>query len=172
MNEYYSRRAGHSFEGVEVLRYKIVLPEISERQCISEFYKGIYDRVIAYCEGDLIKYAEQKYTDCDMPKKKFNYPPISYALVGKVTAEKDGLLFIKLVASVSQRGLSDTITVYDAHAWDLNEERLLPPKMAARSYFGGGSFRQLGKDGFLVENGKAFVCRKEGLSPLEIAKKE
>lgn len=172
MIEYYFHRAGHSFEGVETLRYKIVLPRLSDHSAITEFYKGIYDRVIAYCEGELVKYSEKKYADCQIPRKRFNYPPITYTLEGRVTWQTEELLFIKLSATASQKEMSEKVTVYDAHVWSISEERLLPPKMAAREYFGGGSFRQLGKNGFLVENGKAYICCKNKLLPLEIVKKE
>lgn len=172
MIEYYSHRAGHNFEGVEILRVKVVLPRFSDYEGLSDFYRGIYDRVISYCDRELVDHAKKKYTECTMPKKKFDYPPIIYSLTGRVTFEKDDLLFVKLIATASQKGISDTVTVYDAHAWSVSEERMIPPKMAAKTYFGGGSFRQIGKDGFLVENGKAFICSRHRLMPFEVNRSE
>lgn len=167
MIEYYTHRAGHTFEGVEILRYRIVLPRFSNLEGISEFYRGICDRVISYCDGDLKRHAEKKYMDCSMPKKKFNYPPIIYNLSGRVTAEVNGLIFVKLTATATHRGINDTLCVYDAHVWSTSDQRLLPPKAAAREYFGRGSFRQIGKNGFLVENGKAFICYRDRLTSFE-----
>ena len=167
MIEYYSHRAGHTFEGVEILRYRVVLPSFSDLKCISEFYHSIYDRVVSYCEVELKKYAEKKYAECTIQKKKFNYPPIVYSLSGRVTAEDRGLIFVKLTATATQRGISDTVCVYDAHVWSASDERLIPPQTAAKEYFGGGTFRQIGKNGFLIENGKPFICLHNKLVPLE-----
>ena len=170
MIEYYSHRAGHNFEGVEILRYKIVLPRFSDYEEISGFYRGIYDRVISYCEGELVKHAEKKYVECDIPRKKFDYPPIVYSLSGRVTYECGDLLFVKLTATATQKGMSDAVCVYDAHAWSLSDRRLIPPKMAARAHFKCGNFRKIGKNGFLVEDGKAFICYRDRLMPFEMSK--
>ena len=172
MIEYYTHSAGHCFDGVQVLRYKIALPHFSGRDKISVFYREIYNRALGYCESELCSLSEKKYAECNMPRKKFDYPPLIYRLEGRVTCVEGDLVFVKLTASVSQRGLSDTLTVYDPHVWSLSEELLLPPKMAAREYMGTGkASKKIGKNGFLVENGKPYVCLKNVLLPLDVEKK-
>ena len=173
MIEYYTHAAGHNFEGVEILRYRIVLPCFSDSLRISDFYREIYDKVLCYCERELTSYSEEKYLECDLPKKKFEYRPLIYRLEGRATCAEGDLLFVKLTASVMQRGLTEPHVIYDAHAWSLSDERLIPPKMAAREYFGSryNQYKRIGKNGFLVENGKPYVCCGNTLRPLEFIKK-
>lgn len=171
MVEYYSLTQGHSFEGTPILRYKIALPRFTDKARMTEFYGQIYDRVIGYCKDDLCRHSEEKYLQCDIPRKKFDYPPLIYRLEGRVTCIDGDLLFVKLTATVSQRGLSNTVTVYDAHAWSVSDECLIPPKAAAREYLKVRKApRQMGKNGFLVENGKAFICLKDRLVPISLDK--
>ena len=164
MFSYFSQGGRHRAEGVEVLRYRISLPVFPNQDRISNFYGDILKQVCGYCESELQEYAEKRYALCDIPKKKFNYPPIFYTLDGKVTYEDSEVLFVKLTAQIKQRGFSDLWrTVYDAHAWSLPDELLLPPKQAAAVFLEKKNIpKGLGVEkGFLVENGKYYVCYKD-----------
>lgn len=169
MIEYYSHSERHIHDGVEILRYRLVLPRITDKEKITDFYREVFDSTLLFCKGELCKYSEKKYLLCDLPKKKFNYPPVIYRLEGCVTYESDEHLFVKLTASVEQRESISTRRVYDAHAWSVSDERLLPPRMAAREYLHIKRLpKELRRQGFLVEDGRAYICTSKGLMPLEL----
>ena len=169
MFSYFNQGGRHRAEGVEVLRYRISLPVFPEQTVISNFYEDIFKLVLGYCENELKNYAEGRYTKCDMPKKKFNYPPVFYTLDGKVTYEDSEIIFVKLTAETKQRGFSDLWRkAYDAHAWSLPDELLLPPKQAAAVFLEKKKIpKSLGAEkGFLVENGKYYVCCKDRMEEI------
>ena len=169
MIEYYSCSDTHVYEGVELLRYRIALPRISSNDNITDFYQEIFDTTLLFCKGELCKYSEEKYLLCDLPKKKFNYSPIVYRLDGRVTHADGDYLFVKLTASVTQRGSKENIKTFDAHVWSLPDGRLVPPKMAAREYLQTKKLpRELKGNEFLIDGGRAYICTPKGLSPLEI----
>lgn len=169
MIEYFSSSAGHIYEGVEILRYRIVLPRITGNDNITDFYREIFDSTLLFCKGELCKYSEEKYLLCDLPKKRFNYSPIVYRLEGRVTHADSECLFVKLTASVCQRGGSDSTRAYDAHAWSLSDGRLLPPRAAAREYLQAKRLpREIKGKEFLIDGGKAYICTPTELTPLDI----
>lgn len=166
MSEQFSQWGRHIFEGVEVLRYSIDLNIPTDREKIREFYRGVYENALLCCENELCRYAADKYGESDDPKKRYDYVPIRYRLEGKTTFCNGDMMFIKLTAEL--RGKGATERVYDAHVWSLTEQCLLPPKMAARSFLGKGKLpKGLSRSGFLVENGKPFICQTHRLIPLE-----
>ena len=168
MLEYYTVSKKHTFEGVEVLRYRITFPVISDSEEISVFYREIGDAAADFCSTKLTVYAEERYTDCTDPKKKFLYTPLCYELEGKVTHTDGELMFIMLRARTYQRYPRDSGTsVYDAHAWSLSDKCLLPPKHAARCFLGKRKLpRDIGKNGFLVDNGTPYICYPHGTERL------
>ncbi|MBQ8849213.1 MAG: hypothetical protein IJ011_02635 [Clostridia bacterium] len=172
MFEYYSSSRGHIFEGVEVLRYSITLPSFPEAERISLFYRDVFDAVLSYCNTELTAYAEKRYAECELPKKRFTYTPVCYRLDGRVTHDDGELTFVKLTATVGQREPKlESLCALDAHAWSLSEQCLLPPRQAARRIMGKGKIsREIGKNGFLAENGKMYVCFPDRLA--EIGKNE
>ena len=170
MLEYYTISNKHIFEGVEVLRYRITLPAISDAEEITVFYREIGDAAADFCSTSLTAYAEERYAECELPKKKFVYAPLCYELEGRVTYEDGELIFIMLRACTHQRLPQDSGTsVYDAHAWSLTDKCLLPPRYAARSFLGKRRLpRDIGKNGFLVDNGIPYICYPDRSERLQI----
>ena len=166
MSEQYSQWGKQISKGVEVLRYRIDLNIPTDKERIQEFYRGVYENALLCCKNDLSRYADERYDLSSDPKKRYAYTPIRYRLEGKATFCDGDMMFIKLTAELRRDGAAET--VYDAHAWSLSEQCLLPPKMAARAFLGKGRLpRGLSKAGFLVENGKPFICHAHRLIPIE-----
>ena len=159
--------------GVETLRYRISLPEFSEYEAISEFYRNIFEAVLEYCENDLQKIAEKEYTECDIPKKKFRYVPLRYTLDGMITYEDERLIFVKLIAKLIKNGAYDSGRVaYDAHAWSKKDQSLVPPRQAAEGFIKSSDIQRVlrKKSGFLIENGKYFVYSRNGIKEISPTK--
>ncbi len=166
MSEQYSQWGKQMSEGVEILRYRIDLNIPTDKEQIQDFYRGVYENALLCCENDLSRYATEKYKISTDPRKRYAYVPIRYRLEGKATFCDGDMMFIKLTAELLRDGATET--VYDSHVWSLSEECLIPPKMAARAFLGKGRLpRELSKSGFLVENGKPFICQPRRLIPIE-----
>ncbi len=164
MVTYFNQGGRHKAEGVEILRYRLCLPVFTDKKRISKFYEDISELTLEYCKNELTEYAKKAYTECDIPKKKFNFPPICYSLDGRVTYEDGYTAFVKLIAKTEHRGSPDEYrTAYDAHAWSLSDELLMPPRLAAEGFLGRRDIPRTlrGDTGFLVENGKYYVCFKD-----------
>ena len=170
MLDYFCRSERYCFEGVELLRYKIVLPELRRYPKISEFYRDIFEIVVNYCESALRDKAKEEYDNCEIPRKKFNYPPICYSLDGRITYADDEVIFVRLIAETRKRGIENSvIRACDAHAWSPRDQLLMPPKQAAGLFLKKKdipkSLKQ--KNGFFVENGKFYTCGGEGIEEIQ-----
>ena len=130
MLEYYTLSKKHTCEGVEVLRYRITFPVISDSEEISVFYREIGDAAADFCSTKLTVYAEERYTDCTDPKKKFLYTPLCYELEGKVTHFDGELMFIMLRARTYQRYPRDSGTRYAAASMPNRTSSSRPPYTA------------------------------------------
>ncbi len=159
----------HKAEGVEVLRYRLCLPVFSQSDRISKFYGDIAELAHQYCKNELSRRAEEIFYNCDMPKKRFNYPPICYCLEGRVTYEDGDIAFVKLLAKSEHRGFPDDRRfAMDAHAWSLSDSLLIPPRQAAEGFLTRRDIpKALGKQGgFLVENGKYYICFRDRMEEI------
>ena len=170
MLEYYTISNKHIFDGVEVLRYRITLPAISDAEEITVFYREIGDAAADFCATRLTVYSEKRYAECTVPKKRFVYTPLCYELEGQVTYSDGELMFVRLLASTYQRLPQDGgVSVYDAHAWSLTDRCLLPPRHAARQFLGKRRLpRDIGRNGFLVDNGTPYICYPDRMERLQL----
>ena len=165
----YTRMDRCFYDGVEVLRYKIELPNLPRLNKITEFYRGCADKAAEYCEGELSELARSEYISSDMSQKKFRYKGLVYKLCGRVTYENDGLLFIYLTASLEGGG-RERVTSADGHAWDKADEGLLPPNQAIRRVRPDIKLRRkLRKsDGIVYLDGVFYSCTKGSLQEIKI----
>ena len=168
MFEYCRRSHDHTLDGVEILRCRLTFPSFSDKCQISDFYREIFETALRFCQKDLSEYAEKQYMSCDIPQKRFRYLPILYDLNGKVTYTDTDIMFVKLSAQAKRISPSgNSICVYDAHAWSLYDQCMIPPRAAARQFITKGRLpRQLGKNGFLIENEKPYICYQDHLEEI------
>lgn len=167
----YFCRFGKCFgdDGVEVMRYSVTLPEFEDMERITGFYRSVADRVVEYCENELKSYAVGEYERSELPKKRLMYKAIRYLLEGRVTHEDGDVVFVRLCASLIKGSEGENARSYDAHAWSVWEQKLLPPMQAARIYIPHGKLpREIRKaDGIYLSDGKLFACKGSKISELE-----
>lgn len=120
--------------GVEVLSYRISLPEWTEFAEVSAAYGGIAERAIAFCETQLRERAEGEFEASEDPQKRFRFPAYRYRLEGRVTYE-DGareIASVCLTAELKRRGETACLERnVEVHTWKLSEALLLPPEQTA-----------------------------------------
>lgn len=168
MQEIDFRQGRHTLDSVEVLRYKISLPTFSQQSRISDFYSGIADSIVGYCETELKEISEKKYKESELPNKKFYYRPINYSLDGKITYSDKNVIFVLLTAAAKIGNEYIGGRVYDAHAWSPVDQLLIPPKQAARLFMPSGKLLREVKsaEGVFVSDGKLFVCNKNSITEI------
>lgn len=134
MVQYVCRTGCERVAGVEVLTYRICLPQWENLEKISAFYSEIEQRARSFCETSLKRIAEEAFETSEDPRKRFCFPTFRYALEGSVTCEdtQANLLSVRLVAEWKRRGTVDCLErQLQAHTWSLSEEILLPPEQIA-----------------------------------------
>ena len=146
--------------GVEVLRVRITLPCRAE---LSDFYRGVAQRVWAYCEGTLRLRAEEAYEASEEPNKRFAFPTFLYRLEGRICHEEAGLLSVRLEGSLGRRGMREPeVRWADAHTWltEGGKTYLLPPEQAVARFGGGTLSRRERKRcrGAILSEGRVFLC--------------
>ena len=169
MYSYFCLSGRHVIDGVEVMRYRISLPEFTGLERISQFYREISERVVAFCEGELKAYAEGEYGKADAKTRKFRYPAIAYRLDGSVTYEGEAVIFVRIEATLKRHG--DTALMrraYDAHAWSPTDECLIPSRQAAGIVAPDKKLarRIKSSQSVLYSDGRIFVCDRDSITEL------
>lgn len=178
--QYVCRTGCERISGVEVLTYRISLPQWGSLERISDFYSAVEQRTLSFCETTLKKIAEEAFESSEDPRKRFCFPTFRYALEGRVTCEdtKANLLSVRLEAELKRKGTVDCLErQLQAHTWSLSEEMLLPPEQIAERL--GGNARHARKirkkKDVLVDQGEVYFlngCVWEKFNILESSKKE
>ena len=169
MYRYFCLSGRHTFDGVEIMRYKISVPEFIGHDRISQFYREISERVQSFCEGDLKDHAKAEYERSEITNKKFRYPCLIYKLDGTVTYDGEEIAFVRMEATLKKLGdTSPMCRTYDAHTWSLSDECIIPPKRAASLLVPDKRLLKKIKSprGVLYSDGKIFLCEKDSLIEL------
>ena len=138
---YWNKRAERfRVSGVEVLRCCLTLPQWEEHETLSALYREIGDRAMAFCKDRLREEAEAEYESSEDERKRFRFPTWRYELTGEVCHAEDGLLSVRLTATLCRKGSAEPLMRgYDAHTWQLEEGAdavLLPPEQVAERVTG------------------------------------
>lgn len=122
------QKGTEAINGVEILRWRIDLPQLEELAEISAFYCELAARTAAFCRGALKQRAETEYEHCDDPKKRFRFPPLVYALTGRIAAREASLLSVELTVSLRRDGHLLAHRIW-GQVFDLGDQVLLPPEL-------------------------------------------
>ena len=122
------QKGTEAINGVEILRWRIDLPQPEELAEISAFYRELAAGVAEFCRGALKQRAETEYEHCDDPKKRFRFSPLIYALTGRIAAREASLLSVELTVSLRRDGHLLSRRVW-GQVFDLSEQVLLPPEL-------------------------------------------
>ncbi len=94
---------------------------------MSEFYREIGARVLAFCEERLRPWAEREFERCEDPKKRFHFPSFFYRLETR-TCEEGGVLSVSMRATLGRRGIQEPLRQWErVLTWSAQEDCLLPP---------------------------------------------
>lgn len=150
--------------GVEVLRYRISLPEWEEFEAVSSVYGEIADRSLSFCETTLRQMAEAEFEASEDPRKKFRFPAFRYRLEGRVTYEdaQMGIASVFLIAEMKRGDRADYVERHaEAHTWNLSEGLLLPPEqvVALRCPTERVPKKLRREDGILIDGESLFLIR-------------
>ena len=171
MYSYFYKNGKESIEGIEILKYKICLPEFEGRERMTEFYRKIAAGVMTFCEGELKKYAFSQYEEKSGEIGRMGYPQIIYTLNGRVTHCDGEHLFVLIEAMLKRRGERAQICRrYDSHGWTLSDELLMRPKDIALLASGGGNISKDAKraKNLFISEGRLFSCEGERISEIEL----
>ena len=171
MYSYFYENGKEDAEGIEILKYKICLPEFEKKERMTKFYREISSGVKAFCDGELKKYALLQYEEKGDQRGKLGYPQIIYTLNGRVTYCDGEHLFVLIEAMLKRRGERAQICRrYDSHGWTLSDELLMRPKDIAELAFGGENIPKdvrKAKNLFISEN-RLFCCDGERINEIEL----
>ena len=118
-------------DGVEILCWRIEVPDLSEHEGIPSFLGEIAERTAAFCASALRKNAEERYDAFGDPKKRFRYPPLVYKLTVETVEESPELLSCELTVSLGQGGRGLFCRRFGL-IFDRSDGTLLSPVEAAR----------------------------------------
>ena len=166
MCKYFCRVGKSHLDGVEILRYRIKLPEFEDMDHISQFYRSVADTVGEFCESELREYAEREYATVTEAESRLRYRPLRYLLDGSVTCDDGETVFVRLAASLVR---GDVISqCYDAHAWSREGQRMIPPIRVARMLIPKGKLpREVRRaDGIYISEGRIYACRGRELTEI------
>lgn len=92
----------HRQEGREIMRWRIVLPQLVGAEEINAFYRELGERTAHFCRTTLCARAEAAYAADPDPKKRFYFRSTVYALTGEVTADDGELVRVRLCAILTE----------------------------------------------------------------------
>ena len=171
MYSYFYENGKESIGNIEVLKYKICLPEFEGKKRMTGFYREIASGVKKFCEGELKKYALSQYEENGEKTGRLGYPQIIYTLNGRVTHCDGEHLFVLIEAMLKRRGERAQICRrYDSHGWTLSDELLMRPKDIAALFFGRENIPKdirKAKNLFVSEN-RLFCCDEERICEIEL----
>ena len=171
MYSYFYKNGKESADGVEILRYKICLPEFEGRERMSCFYREIARSVLSFCEGELKQFAFTQYEERRGERTKAGYPMIIYTLNGRVTYSDGEHIFVLIEAMLKRRGERAQICRrYDAHGWELSSQLLMPPKDVLALAVGERPFPKEAKKAknLFILDGRLFSCEEEKICEIEL----
>ena len=167
------KRGCRKVKGVRVFTYSIALPDLKDYPKIAGFYEDISSLVVTRCEGELSERAESEYLSLEEKDRQTVFRPTVYSLFGDVTYHDSEVMIIKLTATLKKPLEKQSKTVFEIHAWSLYDQILLPPRYVARRFIPKGRLPlMLGDCGFLVEDGKYYLCRRGSLFELKAEKRK
>ncbi len=95
-------RGRHTHAGVEVMRYRISLPQFEDLSEINAFYEQIAKRAESFCRERLFARAQSSYDEDPNEKKRFSHRPYRYTLEGQILSDDGAHVTVKLVASLRE----------------------------------------------------------------------
>ena len=91
-------RGRHTHAGVEVLSFRLSLPNVESMPALTDFYEQMAERVTDFCQRELAPMAEGAYDADPDPKKRFHFRPYRYDLTGRVEEDDGTRLRVRLCA--------------------------------------------------------------------------
>ena len=161
-----TKRGSESKDGVEILRWRIEMPELPVYETVIAFFETIASSVSDFCQGALKARASEAYEHSTDPKKRFRHPPLVYECVAEPAEEGADFLSIKLTVSLRQGG-KDLCRRSFGLVFDRSDQTLLSPREAARKRGVRCLPLSLWRDkgGVLLRDGSVWVRKGEEWAP-------
>ena len=95
-------RGRHTHAGVEVMRYRISLPQLDDKPEINAFYEQIAKRAENFCRERIFARAEALYDEDPNEKKRFSHRPYRYTLEEQILSDDGTHVTVRLVAKACE----------------------------------------------------------------------